>query len=171
VELHTSFPERFAERRHLSALGPDGARREVEVEDAWAHKGRMVLKLAGVENISQAEALTGCELQIRRSERVPLESGAAYVSDLIGCVLWARQGEAESKEVGRIIAVQFGAGDAPLLVVESAAGERLVPLAAEYLTGAGVDVAARRVEMALPEGMLELAAPAGKKPKAGRPKR
>ena len=52
--------------------------------------------------------------------------------------------------------VQFGAGEAPLLVVK---GEReyLVPYAEAFLKR--TDLAARRIEMELPEGLLEVQAP------------
>jgi 16S rRNA processing protein RimM len=46
-----------------------------------------------------------------------------------------------------------------LLVVQGASGEVLVPFAKSYLRS--IDLAARRIEMALPEGLVELNA-AGK---------
>ena len=55
------------------------------------------------------------------------------------------------------VIAQFGAGEAPLLVVRSGNTEFLVPFAAEYLRT--VDLPGRRVEMALPEGLLEVDAP------------
>ena len=85
AELHTSFPERFAERRELSALAANGTRRELQLEEHWFHKGGVVLKFAGVESISDAELLAGMELQIPQEQRAELEAGAAYVSDLVGC--------------------------------------------------------------------------------------
>lgn len=157
VELHTSFPERFAERRHVFLLMPGGERREAQVEDFWAHKGRMVLKLAGVDSISQAQELAGSEVQIPRAQRAALEPGSAYVADLVGCTLAAAVGDAGMTDLGLIERVEFGAGEAPLLAVRGADREYLLPLADEYLAGAGIDLAQRRVEMTLPEGMLELA--------------
>jgi len=58
--------------------------------------------------------------------------------------------------------VQFGAGEAPLLVVAQggvgqAHQETLIPFAQEFI--AGIDIAGKRVEMKLPAGMLELDAP------------
>ena len=157
TELHTDFPERFAERRRIYALHPSGTRRELRLEDFWPHRGQFVLKFRGVDSISEAEQLVGCELQIPASERAPLEPGTAYVSELVGCAVWnvrSAQGEAE---VGMIADVQFGAGEAPLLVVRSGRGEFLIPFAAEYLRN--VDLPGRRLEMALPEGLLEVDAP------------
>jgi 16S rRNA processing protein RimM len=41
-----------------------------------------------------------------------------------------------------------------LLVVQGKSGEILIPFAKSYLRG--IDLAAKRVEMALPEGLVEL---------------
>ena len=54
------------------------------------------------------------ELQLPRSERAELEPGWTYLSDLIGCTVFDGQ-----REIGAIEDVQFGAGEAPLLVVRS----------------------------------------------------
>lgn len=116
----------------------------------------MVLKFAGVDSISGAETLIGCEIQIPRAERAELEPGASYISDLIGCTVVALAPEGP-RELGKIEDVQFGAGEAPLLMVRGAKQEYLLPFATEYLKS--VDTQARRIEMALPEGMLDLDAP------------
>ena len=136
----------------MFALLADGSRRELHVEEFWPHKGRMVLKFAGVDSISDAEQLSGCEIQVPLAERAPLEEGAVYVGDLIGCELIVA-----NHTIGQIDEVQFGAGDAPLLVLHQGKRELLVPFAQAYLKQ--VDLAGRRVLMELPEGMLELDAP------------
>ena len=152
AELHTSFPERFAERRELSGLAANGSRRELQLEEHWFHKGNVILKFAGVESISDAEALAGMELQIPEEHRAELEAGTAYVSDLVGCEVMDR-----GSLLGVVAEVQFGAGEAPLLVVKQGEREILLPYAEAFLKNA--DLAARRIEMELPEGLLELQAP------------
>ncbi len=160
AELLTGFPERLAERKRLYALAPDDTRRELEVEAAWPHKGRMVLKFRGCDSISDAERMAGCELQVPLEERAPLPAGAFYVSDLVGCsVVDLNRG----LNVGTIDEVRFGAGDAPLLVVKAAEREVLVPFAAEYVRT--MDLEARRLEMALPEGLLDLDRPLSREEK------
>src|SRR5947209_16637315 len=84
VELLTDFPEQFAQRRALSAVSGAGERRQLQLEDFWAPvtgakpgAGRLVMKFAGLDSISAAEELTGCELQIARAERAELEPGRA----------------------------------------------------------------------------------------------
>ena len=154
AELHTDFPERLAERKRLWALTPRGERRELELESCWPHKGRLVLKFRGVDSIPAAEALAGCELQIPQQERGELAPGAVYVSDLVGCAVIDA---ATGAEIGRVAEVQFGAGEAPLLVLRKGGREQLIPFAADFVKR--LDLAGKRVEMLLPEGLLELDAP------------
>jgi 16S rRNA processing protein RimM len=159
VELHSDVPDRFSEGMRLWALLKDGQRREVLVEYLWPHKGLLVLKFEGVETISDAEALMGAELQLPRRERAELEPGWTYLSDLAGCTVF--DGD---REIGPIEDVQFGAGEAPLLIVKS--GAKLpyeIPFAEAYLVN--VDVAQKQVRMRLPEGLLEVNAPVGKEEK------
>jgi 16S rRNA processing protein RimM len=160
--LLTDFPERFATRKRLFLLGegPHEQRREMELEDYWFHKGGVVLKFAGVDSISQAEELAGCEVQIPFEERAPLEDDAVYVTDLIGCTV-----SDGGREIGRIEDVQFGAGEAPLLRIRGGdSKEYLVPFAAAYI--AKMAPAEKRLEMNLPEGLLELDAPLTRDEKA-----
>ena len=158
VELHTDVPDRFHEGMKLWALGKGGERRELRVEHLWPHKSLLVLKFGGVETISEAETLVGAELQLPRAERAELEPGWTYLSDLVGCSVF--DGE---REIGRIVDVAFGAGEAPLLVVldEKRKGAAKlpyeIPFAEAYLEK--VDLARKRVRMRLPEGMLDVNAP------------
>jgi 16S rRNA processing protein RimM len=152
VEVHSDVPRRLQSGMRIFALAEDGSRLELEIEDAWPHKHYVVLKFAGIDSISDAEPLVGSELQVPRSERAPLEPGAAYVSDLVGCTLFDG-----GREVGVVKDVRFGAGEAPLLVVVAGKTEFEIPYAQEFLKQ--VDLEHRRIEMALPEGLLEMNAP------------
>jgi 16S rRNA processing protein RimM len=154
VEVHSDVPGRFAQGMKLFALpSGDEKRRELEVEDLWPHKEWLVLKFQGVDSITDAEALVGCELQVPSSQRAELGAGWNYVSDLVGCTVLD-----QGHEIGRIADVQFGAGEAPLLVVADGTGRKFeVPFAEAYLEG--VDVGRREVRMNLPQGMLEINAP------------
>ena len=165
VEVHTSIPDRFHEGLHLFAQAKEakaGAEREfgireltireLTIEDLWPHKELLVLKFRGVDSISEAETLVGCELQVPSVERAKLDEGWTYVSDLVGCIV--RDGD---REIGSVTDVQFGAGEAPLLIVRSGAKEYEIPFAQEFLES--VDSAEKRIQMRLPEGLLEVNAP------------
>ena len=164
--LLTDFPELFETRKKLFALSGTGStkqsgaaeslRRKLELDEHWFHKGMVVLKFTSVDSISDAETLVGSEIQIPRSERAALGSDEFYVSDLAGCTVTD-----SGREIGRIKDVQFGSGEAPLLVIEggviSDKKEYLVPFAAAYIEKIALEQ--KRLEMKLPEGLLELDAP------------
>ncbi|HKF05078.1 MAG TPA: ribosome maturation factor RimM [Candidatus Sulfotelmatobacter sp.] len=154
VEVHSDVPDRFSVAMKLSALAKSGdSRREVEVEDLWPHKGLLVLKFVGVDSISDAEALIGSELQVPRTDRAELEQGWNYVSDLVGCAVFDH-----NNRIGQIEDVQFGAGEAPLLIVTGVDGKKYdVPFAEAYLEA--LDLKEKQVRMNLPEGMLEINSP------------
>lgn len=136
----------------LWALPSDGPRRELEIEELWPHKGHLVVKFAGVDSISDAEALIGCELQVPGRERSKLDPGWVYVSDLVGCAVF--DGDCE---IGQVQDVQFGAGEAPLLIVNAGSKAYEIPYAEAYL--ASTDIEQKKICMRLPEGMLEVNAP------------
>jgi len=162
AEIHSDVPGRFAAGMKLLALPKlQDSRRELEVEDLWPHKGLLVLKFRGVDSMSDAELLVGSELQVPGAERADLDLGWNYVSDLIGCAVLDR-----AREIGHIEDVQFGAGEAPLLIVANSVGRKFeVPFAQAYLES--LDVARRQVRMNLPEGMLEINAPVTAEEKRG----
>ena len=114
------------------------------------------MKFAGIETISDAEALLGAEIQIPIAERAPLEDGTHYISDLVGCEVIVEDGTDE-RLVGRIRDVQFGAGEAPLLVIGEGKLEQLIPFVTDYIRN--VDITGKRIELLLPEGMLEINSP------------
>lgn len=162
VELHTDVPDRFRQDMQLWAFTKDGQRSEVRVEDLWPHKSFLVLKFQGIETINDAELLIGAELQLPRSERAELEPGWTYLSDLIGCTVFDG-----ARVIGEIEDVQFGAGEAPLLVVRGKEHKAKlpyeIPFAEAFLEK--LDLERRQVRMKLPEGLLEVNTPLAKEEK------
>jgi 16S rRNA processing protein RimM len=159
VDPRTNVPDRFRQKMQLSALSKDNVRRAVTIEDLWPHKSFLVLKFEGVDTMTDAEALIGAELQVPLNERATLEPGWTYLSDLVGCTVFDG-----AKEIGEIEDVQFGAGEAPLLVVKS--GAKLpyeIPFAEAFLEK--LDLERKQVRMKLPEGLLEVNAPLAKEGK------
>jgi 16S rRNA processing protein RimM len=152
VEVHSDVPGRFRPGLSLWALAENDCRRQLEIKQAWPHKGFLILRFAGVASISDAEALTGCELQVPRHERAPLEPGWTYISDLVGCTVFDGP-----RAIGRVEDVRFGAGEAALLIVREGNREHEIPYAEAHLEN--LDIEGKRIRMRLPEGMLELDAP------------
>jgi len=136
----------------LWGLTENGHRRELRVEEYWPHKQWLVFKFGGIDSVSDAETLIGCELQVPIEQRAHLEAGWSYVSELAGCIVYEG-----GREIGKVEDVRFGAGEAPLMVVKSGAVEYEIPFAEAYLKR--VAPQDKRIEVSLPEGMLEVNAP------------
>jgi 16S rRNA processing protein RimM len=171
AEILTDFPDKFAERRKLwllrdadvaSKSGAGGDLREVELVHHWLHKGGIVLHFVGVDSISDAEKLAGLIVAIPLEERARLDEDEVFIGDLIGCSLVDVAGT-EPVTVGEIEDVDRSAGPVAILVVrgksasQHSGDEILIPFAKDYLRR--VDVDAKRVEMALPEGLVDLNRP------------
>jgi 16S rRNA processing protein RimM len=154
----TGFSPYIKTAKSTGALAPEGtgSPREVELINHWPHKGGIVLHFAGIDSISAAETLNGLIVAIPRAERAPLAEDEFYIGDLIGCAL-IDVAPAEPVVVGIIDNVDRTAGPVALLEVLGASGEVLVPFAKSFLRK--IDLEAKRVEMALPEGLVELNAP------------
>jgi 16S rRNA processing protein RimM len=157
ADILTDFPEKFAERKQLWLLTESESAptppRKVELVHHWLHKGGVVLHFAAIDSISAAETLAGFIVAIPRTERVPLADDEVYIGDLIGCTLVDVAAD-PPVTVGEIADVDRSAGPVPLLVVNRAEGEVLAPFAKSYLRR--IDLENRRVEMALPEGLIDL---------------
>jgi 16S rRNA processing protein RimM len=104
--------------------------------------------IAGIGSINEAERLAGYELRVPESEQAPLPDGTYYHHQLIGCAVETRNGD----RVGRVTAVQ-GHGEATRLVVRGTRAEVLIPLAQAICE---VDVAAQRIVISPPDGLLEV---------------
>jgi 16S rRNA processing protein RimM len=177
AEILTDFPEKFAERRRLwllsggsredgdvpSKTGAGENPREVKLANHWLHKGGVVLHFAGVDSISAAGELAGMIVAIPREERAALDADEIYIGDLIGCVVVDVAGT-EPVAVGEIEDVDRSAGPVAMLMVrgsstsqQTATDEIMIPFAKDYLRH--VDLEAKRVEMALPQGLVDLNEP------------
>jgi 16S rRNA processing protein RimM len=162
ADILTDFPERFHSRPQLWLIPParvSTAPREVLLENFWFLRSRVVLKLRGIDSISAAEGIRGYGVAIPAAERAPLDSGEWYAADLIGCHVIDLN---RSAEIGEIVDIDRGSSSTDLLVVrnkgsQAPQGEILVPFVRDYLVR--VELSERRVEMRLPDGLLDINAP------------
>lgn len=162
AEILTDFPERLTKLK--SALLWDGKNspREAAIRGCWLSEsrgGQAIFHFEGCDAISDAEKLVGLEIQVPMAERVVLPAGSYYVTDLIGCEVFERRRDSaeDIAEVGIVRDVQFTGEDVtgtPNLILETPYGELLIPLATEICTR--IDIAARRIEIFPPEGLLDL---------------
>jgi 16S rRNA processing protein RimM len=152
AENLTSGADRFhaGQQVRLFGLPRAGDGLEFEVEAVWEQKGRLIFKFRGIDSIDDAETLRGAEVRLPFSERLPLQEGEYYQSDLIGCELLDR---GTGERLGVVTGLQEYGG--PLLLEVETKGEPLlVPFARAICVE--IDVANRRIQADLPEGLLDL---------------
>jgi 16S rRNA processing protein RimM len=151
AEILTDFPERFADVEGVTLRRGD-ERREATLERHRFHKGRVLLKFAGVDTMSDAELLAGFDVVVAADELHELPEGEDlyYDFDLIGCEVVTASGEA----VGAVESVMRTGAQELLSERRPNGREALVPFVDEICVE--VDVAAKRIVVDLPEGLLDL---------------
>ena len=149
VNPETDFAEqRFAEGATLWTRSDRGDEQLV-ITSSRLQGTRPVIGFDGFASVEDVERLAGLELRVPEGTLQPLAEGTYYQHQLIGCVVETTAGE----RVGEVARVEGGAAGS-LLAIEGPRGEILIPLAVDICTS--VDVAARRITVAPPEGLLEL---------------
>ena len=149
LKSETDFPEqRFRIGGVLHARRNDGPIERLELTTVRFQQGRPIVGISGIGSISEAERLAGSELRVPETEQAPLPDGTYYHHQLIGCDVETGTGE----RIGRVVAVQ-GEGEATRLVVRGTRAEVLIPLVQEICA---IDVAAHRIVISPPEGLLEV---------------
>ena len=146
--------ERFRALREVRLRRPDGSMvedgRAFGVESVRAMGARLLFQFAGIDSIEQAEALNGCEVVVPPDERAPLAEGEFYLSDLLGCTVVDRR---SGREIGVVERWQEFGGPPTL---EVRVGDDIVWVPAVRPILAVIDVAAKRIEIDPPEGLLEV---------------
>ena len=155
AEILTDFPERLTKLREVWLWDGSSEPNKAMIERCWlsvARGGQAVFKFAGVERIEDVEKLRGLEVQVPLSERMELPVGSYYISELVGCEVWELRADEGQVKLGLVSGLQESG--TPVLEVETQDGEVLIPLATEICRR--IDVAARRIEVVMPEGLREL---------------
>lgn len=124
-------------------------RESFQIESSRVQHGRRILKLRGIDSVSEVERRIGAELGIPEEELPPAGEGNFYTFQLKGCTVTTMLGEL----LGTVTDV-LDSGGAPLLRVEGKLGEILIPFAWSYLHE--IDQDQRRIQVDLPEGLLDI---------------
>jgi 16S rRNA processing protein RimM len=153
AEILTDFPQRFENLRRAYLENPGAEPEIVKLENAWPHKGRIILKFAGVNTISEAERLRGKLVLVPQNEKVRLPSGSYFFEDLAGCRVLSKTGES-FREVGTVTGVERTGGVDLLRVSSAGTSERLIPLAETICTR--IDIEAKTIWIDPPKDLLDL---------------
>lgn len=154
VEVLSDVPDRLAPGRRLLLTrdkpGPATPAATVVVKTERPHKTGALVRFEGVEDRNQAEELRGAWLEVLQSEVPEPPAGTYYQYQLLGCRCF--DGETD---LGKVVELLEDGGGLLLIVSD---GQRRLPI--PFVKGflKGVDVAAGRIDLELPPGLVETCA-------------
>ncbi|HEX8618687.1 MAG TPA: ribosome maturation factor RimM [Thermoanaerobaculia bacterium] len=151
VEPWTDAIERFDDLESVTLVAPDDAQmREVAVESVRIHAGRALLKFATIDSPEEIQTLHNWTVEIPEDEARELDEDEYFLHDLIGLTLI----DGEGRERG-VVTETYEGGGGILLNVKRADGKEFeLPFAADLCTE--IDLEAKRMTVALPEGLDDL---------------
>jgi len=141
--------DRLFEPGRRLILSKSATERETKIEFFRRQHGRCVIKLSGIDSISDAQQWIGAEIRIPAGELVPPRQGWFYTFQLRGCRVFQEDGE----YIGTVTDV-LDMGGTEVLKVDRDEVETLIPFAQSYMKK--IDVDQRRIEVDLPEGLRDL---------------
>ena len=151
IEPWTDSPDRFDELEAVTLVSPDDAlTRELRVESVRPHGERALMKFAGIDTPEEIQTLHNWTVEIPADQARALDEDEYFLHDLIGLTLF----DAEGRERGVVTDVYEGGGGLLLNVKRADGKEFELPFAADLCTE--IDVAAKRMVVALPEGLDDL---------------
>ncbi len=148
VEPLSDVPGRFAPGTELLLVSADGRRQAVEVARSAPHGRRLLMSLVGFDSRDAVEPLRNRTLEVSRDSTPSAPEGAFYYFELVGC-------ECADLHAGGLGSVRGVIEDGGGLLLEVSDGARtlLVPFVRSFIRS--VDVAGRRIELELPDGLIE----------------
>jgi 16S rRNA processing protein RimM len=152
VYPHSDFPERFEVAGERWLYSDHQAEPEsVQLQRGYGMPGKemYVVKLAGINNREQAEALRSKMLLVPANDRLALKAGEYHVADLIDLPVFL---QATGEQVGIVVDLVSLGHD--LLVVKTLEKEVWIPFVPSIVPL--VNMEERRIEITPPDGLLAL---------------
>jgi 16S rRNA processing protein RimM len=153
VDIRTDDPAaRFAAGKTLRGRPRrGGAERPFVVESVREHGGRLLIRLAGVEDRNAADALRGTLFLVDVADLPPIDDPDEYYDhQLEGLTVRTVSGD----EIGVITEVLHTAAGELLAIKRASGAEVLVPFVGAIVTS--VSLTERAVQIDPPDGLLEL---------------
>jgi 16S rRNA processing protein RimM len=142
VEPLTDFPERFTLGRSLYIEGFAYA-----IERCRWHKGKVYIKLSGIDSATAAEALRQRFLEVPEEDLKPLSEGEYYQFQIVGLEVRTTEGQ----PLGKVTQI-LSTGSNDVFVVHGEGGELLIPALDDVIKA--VDLDGGWIEVELVEGLL-----------------
>ncbi len=146
ISLDVDFPEDYKKLESVF-LKKEGKLVPFFITDLQLSGEKAIVKFEDVDSIDAAKELVKSELFLPLDLLPELTEGGFYFHDLIGCEVFEND-----QLIGIVKDVYEGANE--LMVVSSGEKEVLIPIIDEILVE--VDTEAKKINVALPDGLLDL---------------
>lgn len=121
---------------------------EFKIEQVRYVKNMVMLKLAGIDTVEEAEKCRNLYIKILRDQEEELEEGSYYVVDILGC----KVNTDANQELGKIVDV-FQTGSNDVYVVKDEQGKQiLLPAIKQVIKN--VDIKNKIITVHLLEGLV-----------------
>lgn len=137
--LLTDFPERFEDTQELLVGEPPRTHR---LERFRLDRGRVVLKLEGVDDRDAAEALRGALVQVPVEQAVMLPEGEYFWHQIVGL----RVEDGSGQQLGTVVEV-LATGSNDVYVVHGTGRELLLPAIKDVVKSIELDPGVMTVEL------------------------
>lgn len=137
----TDFPEVFEELDYITVENI-----RYDIKEVKYQKSNIILKLAGVDTVEDAEKLRDLIAYCKESQLKELPENTYYIADLIGCEVFE-----DDNLLGKVSDV-FSAGGADLYEIKGKGVPIYLPAIKENVLS--VDIKNKIIKVKLPEGLV-----------------
>ncbi|MBQ6536910.1 MAG: 16S rRNA processing protein RimM [Firmicutes bacterium] len=142
AEVYSDNPRRFAAGAELTTASGE----KLRIVSASPHKGRLLLRLAGIEDRNAAEKLRGLRLYVDESEIEPLPEGSWYWFQLLGLTVTEK-----GRTLGEIAEILPYTANDVYVVQRQNKKDLLIPALRQVVKQ--VDLEHKTMEVELPAGL------------------
>ena len=123
----------------------------IEIEDSWLHKGFVIVKFKGINDIGAARAIRGASLLIARADLDALPEDEFYFDQLIGLTM---KNKSNGRHIGTVKDVFRATGNDLLEICNEQGQNFLVPFVRAMICK--IDLKKGVITVSLPEGLEDL---------------
>lgn len=147
VQPFTDEKERFEELKSVY-ICKKNEMKEVEIEEVKYHKQMVLLKIKGIDDMTEAEKYKGLFLKIHRKDAKKLPKDTYFIADIIGLQVYTDEGEL----LGKVDDI-YSTGANDIYVVKDELGKQiLLPSIPEVLKE--IDLENEKVIVHLIKGLI-----------------
>ena len=121
---------------------------EFKIQDVKYNKNMVLLKLEGIDDITEAEKYKNCYIKINGEDAVELEEDSYFIVDIIGSEVFTEEGE----DLGKVVDV-FQTGSNDVYTVKTLDGKEILLPAIEDVIK-NVDIENKKIVIHLMEGLI-----------------